>query len=128
MYLVPAVKDKTQVSRGRGVGGLATIWKKSLTKYVTKLDSKNPRVQASMFNFPQCPIVVVNTYFPCDPRSSNSDLKELHNLLNDIEEIIRDLNLSNIMLCGDLNCDFERENRFTITIADWIKNLNLNVL
>ena len=30
VFIVPAIKDKTQVSRGRGGGGLATIWKCSL--------------------------------------------------------------------------------------------------
>ena len=36
MFIVPAKKDPTQVNRGRGVGGLAIIWKRSLTKYVEK--------------------------------------------------------------------------------------------
>ena len=31
MYIVPAVKESSQISRGRGSGGLATIWHKSLT-------------------------------------------------------------------------------------------------
>ena len=31
MFIVPAVKSTDYVSRGRGKGGLAIIWKKSLT-------------------------------------------------------------------------------------------------
>ena len=34
MHIVPAVKTNTSISRGRESGGLATIWKKALTKYV----------------------------------------------------------------------------------------------
>ena len=43
MFIVPAVKSNSQISRGRGKGGLATIWNKALTKYVSKLDCENYR-------------------------------------------------------------------------------------
>ena len=36
MFIVPGKKDNSQVSRGRAKGGLATIWNKTLTKYVSK--------------------------------------------------------------------------------------------
>ena len=32
LFIVPAVKDTSQVSKGRGKGGLATLWDKKLTK------------------------------------------------------------------------------------------------
>ena len=89
MFIVPAHKDNTEVSRGRGKGGLAIIWKKSLTKYVTKIPSDNFRVQGAMFNFPDCDFLVINSYFPCDPRTENYDDTELINLLADIESLIR---------------------------------------
>ena len=47
MFIVPARKDNTQISRGRGVGGLATIWKKYLTKYVEKTKCDNSTLQAT---------------------------------------------------------------------------------
>ena len=37
MFIGPASKDNTQVSRGRGSGGLATMWDISLTKYVSQV-------------------------------------------------------------------------------------------
>ena len=89
LYIVPAVKDLTQVTRGRGSGGLATIWKKSLTKYVSEVSSPNPRLQATMFRRPECPLIIINAYFPCDARSSQYDLEELFNLLSDVDTIIR---------------------------------------
>ena len=52
MFIVPAKEDNSQVSRGRGKGGLAILWKKSLTKYVTKVDCKNARLQAVKFQLP----------------------------------------------------------------------------
>ena len=81
LYIVPTVKDLTQVARGRGSGGLATIWKKSSTKYMSAVSSPN---QATMFRFPECPILIINAYFPCDVKSSQYDLEELFNLLSDV--------------------------------------------
>ena len=37
MYIVPAFKEDTVVKPGQGKGGLATMWKKGLTKYVSKI-------------------------------------------------------------------------------------------
>ena len=39
MYLVPAVKTSENITRGRGKGGLCTMWRKGLTKYVSKVES-----------------------------------------------------------------------------------------
>ena len=50
MFINPAIKDNSQISRGRGKGGLVTLWNKSLTKYVSKLPCKNFRLQATKFN------------------------------------------------------------------------------
>ena len=47
IYIVPAVKESSQISRGRGSGGLATIWHKSLTKFVSKQNCVSSRIQAN---------------------------------------------------------------------------------
>ena len=116
MFIVPAVKDKTQISRGRAKGGLAILWKKHLTKYVTKVPTCNPRIQAVLFTVSSSPILLINTYFPCDPRMDCIDIDELINSLSDIENIIRNTGPINILLAGDLNCQFDRRTMFTITI------------
>ena len=35
MFITPAFKDTSQVSRGRGKGGLVTVWRQELSKYVS---------------------------------------------------------------------------------------------
>ena len=77
MFIVPAHKDNFQVSRGRGSGGLATLWNKSLTKYVSKVKCSSYRLQATKFSFPSGSLLILNTYFPCDPRTINFDDEEL---------------------------------------------------
>jgi len=60
MYIVPAFKEDTVVKPWRGKGGLATMWKKGLTKYVSKIKSDIFRIQASKFNFPHSELLVLN--------------------------------------------------------------------
>ena len=81
VFIVPAYKDYSQVSKGRGSGGLATLWNKNLTKYVSKVKCANYRIQATKFSLPDGPLLVINSYFPGDPRTDNFDDSELLTLL-----------------------------------------------
>ena len=87
MYILPATKSSSQISRGRGKGGLATVWKKGLTKYVSRIETSSFRVQGTKFSFPSGPIVVVNVYFPCDPQNDYFDDTELISLLEEIKSV-----------------------------------------
>ena len=58
--VVPAVKCNNIINRGRGKGGLAVIWKKHLTKYITKVSCNNFRLQATKFSLHQCEFLVIN--------------------------------------------------------------------
>ena len=119
------MKDSTQVSKGRAAGGLATLWHKSLTKYVSKKNCISNRIQATYFEFPNCPTLIINVYFPCDPRSNTADISELIQVLGEIESIIVKVGISNVMLIGDLNCDFDRHTQFTTTIENWLQDKHL---
>ena len=88
MFIVPACKNSNQLSKGRRKGGLATIWSKKIIKYVSKIKSENYRLQATKFNFPSGPVVIINTYFPCDPRTLNFNDTELMGLRKDIQSIV----------------------------------------
>ena len=98
MYIVPAFKENKQVSKGRGKGGLATMWDKSLTKYVSLVKCSSFRLQATRFNFPGGSFLVLNTYFPCDPRQENFNDTELLNLLAEMRTKMIDENcVSNLV-------------------------------
>ena len=125
MFIVPAYKDYSQVCKGRGSGGLATMWNKNLTKYVSKVKCSNHRIQATKFSLPSGPLLVVNSYFPGDPRTENFDDTELLTLLTDIRLSVRESDCHNILLAGDLNCHFLRNNRFTNTVKSFLEDSSL---
>ena len=127
MFIAPAQKSNTQVSRGRGKGGLATLWEKSLTKYVSKVSTQTFRLQGTKFSFPSGSFLLLNTYFPCDPRVNNFDETELLTLLGEIRQILLTENCTYNLVIGDLNCHFNRQNTFTQLVQSFIQDLNLKI-
>ena len=125
MFVVPAFKDVENVSKGRGKGGLSIMWKKKLTKYVSKIPCVNFRILAGKFLLPATSLLVINAYFMCDPRNDNFDDAELTNLLDDIRNIIRDSNCRSLLLGGDLNCDFSRNTKFVEIVRQAFSDFNL---
>ena len=109
MFIVPAHKDNFQVSRGRGSGGLATLWNKSLTKYVSKVKCSSYRLQATKFSFPSGSLLILNTYFPCDPRTINFDDEELLALLNEIKQIMMAESCECNLILGDIQSLFKAD-------------------
>ena len=104
------------------------MWKKGLTKYVTKVNSSNFRVQATRFNIPSGDILLVNCYFPCDARNDKADDSELIQLLGDIRSIVLSSNCQKVILAGDLNAHFERQTAFTMMVAASLDDLHLITL
>ena len=127
MYIAPAHKNTSQVSKGRGKGGLATLWDRSLTKYVSKVPTESFQLQGTKFSFPSGSFLLLNTYFPCDPRLQNFDETELITLLAEIRQVMLRENCSNNLVLGDLNCHFSRKNAFTALIQNFFNDLSFKI-
>ena len=108
MFIVPAYKENNQVSRWRGKGGLATLWDKRLTKYVFQVKFTNFRLQVTRFDFSSGSLLLLNTYFPCDPRVNNFNEDELLTLLTEIRLIMSTHACIYNLVLGDLNSHFAR--------------------
>ena len=124
LYINPAFKEGNQVNKGRAKGGLATIWHKSLTKYASKVKCDNFRVQATKFSFPGGKLLVLNTYFPCDPRRQDFDDNELLKTFADITNIIKSNDCDNVLVLGDLNCDLARSTSFVDSVKMFFDDLS----
>ena len=112
MLNVPAFKENDVITRGQGKGGFVTMWKKCYTKYVTKIKCDNFRIQATKFNFPNAELLIINLYFMVEPQNNNFNDNELLSLLAEIDMIVTSSNSSNLLLSGDINCDFARQSAF----------------
>ena len=127
MFIVPAHKENQQVNRGRGKGGLATLWDKSLTKYVSLVKCSNFRLQATKFEFPTGSLLLLNSYFPCDPRQVNFNETELLTLLADMKNILLQEKCIFNLILGDLNCHFLRGTRFTSIVENFFQDLHMKI-
>ena len=127
MFIVPASKDNTQVCKGRGSGGLATLWDKSLTKYVSKVKCSSVRLQVTRFDLPTASLLLLNTYFPCDPRTENLNDTELLELLAEMKQTMHSQNCTHYLVLGDLNSHFSRQTRFTNIINDFFYDINFYI-
>ena len=92
---------------------------------MTGVNSSTFRMQALKFNIPGNTFLLLNSYFPCDPRNESCDNAELLEVLGDMRSIILSSNCNQVILAGDLNCHFARQNNFTSTISDCLESLNL---
>ena len=63
------------------------MWKKGLTKYVSQIETKDNRIQATTFSFRSCNVLVINLYFMCDQRVNFVDT-ELNIVLGEIRRVI----------------------------------------
>ena len=105
------------------------MWRKGFTKYVPQINSDSFRIQSVKFNFPGADLLVFNLYFMVDPHNNLVNDNELMTLLAEIDRIINVTHCRNILLAGDINCDFSMYTQQVKIIRDFVdnKNKNLNI-
>ena len=127
VFSIPAYKNNNLVNSGRPSGGLSLIYHHSLTKYATRLSvPQSRRVQGLKLNMPNANLLIINAYFPNDPRYNNFDDSVLLNTFQDIRHLINlvDDNYT-IVLMGDLNTDLSRETLFVHLVKNFLLEHNL---
>ena len=92
---------------------------------MARVESKSPRVQAQVVTFPNCKLVWINTYMPCDPQKQQFDDTELLESLATVEGIISASSDCEIVWSGDINYDERRDNHFTRTVTAALQRLGL---
>ena len=70
-------------------------------------------------------ILVINSYFPTDPRRPDVDHIELLETLSHVRNTIRRNQFDYLLWTGDINADFIRQSEHTNTIKDLISELDL---
>ena len=108
VIIKPARKDGFE---GRPVNGMFIAFPKDMRKKIKDLSPANERIQAIQLELDDGYLIIINTYFPPDPRSANYHLdSELEDLLVVIENLVEKHNCRNVLITGDMNTDFKRKN------------------
>ena len=96
MFIKPAFKNDSNISKGRESGGLAILWRKHLTKYVTYIKTDKYRVQAEKLKFPAADLLIVSLNLMVDPQVDQFEKIGLLNLLAEVNRIIQSSDCRNI--------------------------------
>ena len=70
-------------------------------------------------------MLLINSYFPVDPRTANNDENELNEVFQNIINILEDNNFSSFLLCGDINCDFLRNSGHVRCVQNFLDEFSL---
>ena len=112
-----AVKDSFE---GRPKNGMFIAVPHELNDLVEDVSPQHWRVQAVVFSAPKKRLLIINSYFPTDPRLADFDNTDLGSTLAAIGSVMDDNEFDSIVWMGDINADFERRSTFTKTIAEFI--------
>ena len=66
-------------------------------------------------------ILLINSYFPTDPKTNNFNDAELCETLNIITNVLDNNNFSSVLFLSDINCDFSRNTRFTRKVQSFMQ-------
>ena len=124
IYFKPAVMDS---EFGRPKNGMFVGIPKDMKEHATDVSPSHWRIQAILFKFSDCKILLINSYFPTDPRIQDFDTEELLITLQAINGVIENTSFDTLLLTGDQNSDFSRNTKFVTIVKQFIDDHNLKL-
>ena len=108
VVIKPASKIRLE---GRPVNGMFIAFPAKFRNKVKDVSPDHTRVQAVLLETHENNMMIVNVYFPPDPKTTKYRAdEELEDVLSVIENLIEAHQCRNVVLVGDFNCDYTREN------------------
>ena len=123
LFCKPAVKEGFD---GRPKNGMFVAVPLNLREKTKDISPSSDRVQCVVIKDHLCSILILNTYFPTDPRKDDFDDTELQLVLSEISTLISDNPCDNVIWTGDINADFRRNSRFVDMVDDFVTDLGLH--
>ncbi len=122
------VDSNVDIIRGRPYGGVALLYKKSIAKNVTSVSIDNSRLCGIMLhastNFK---ILILCVYMPCDNMSNTHTSTQYADAIDDIEGALNKCECDAVIITGDLNTSFQRDNAQTRCLNAIIARNNIKV-
>ena len=97
---------------GRAKNGMFIAIPNSIIDSVVDVSPDFWRIQAIIIKSDNSNILVINSYFPQDPKTINFDDAELIEILKVISSVIDNNVFSELIWCGDINTNFVRKMGF----------------
>ena len=104
-------KPVTKEHLGRPKNGIFIALPGNLRNKVKDISPNSSRVQAMVLDTDSEKLMIINTYFPQDPKTVTYELdSDMEEALAVIENMMDSYQCNNVLIVGDLNTDFIRNN------------------
>ena len=111
--------------RGRAKNGMFVAVPESIKNQIEDVSPEFYRVQVLKIKIKTSCCLLVNSYFPCDPRTMGQEDPELLETLRVIKTSIEKANCETVIWAGDINADFVRGTNHTDRVQELVDELNL---
>jgi len=99
---------------GRPYGGLAVLWHKNIANHISAVSNESKYILPVMLRYDGKKYLLINCYLPNDIYSQTRISTEFLNAIDDIDVLIqRNCDVDGIIIAGDMNVDFRRDNTHT---------------
>ena len=104
-FIKPAVKNNHD--KGRPRNGMFIVFTEEIKNDVEDISPAFWRIQAAKIKSGNNATVIINSYFPQDPRTQTFDESELIETLECIKNVMEDNPFSHFLWAGDIIMDFQ---------------------
>ena len=118
-------RESAGIIEGRPTRGVAILWRKSLSKYISPLLVDDSVIGIILSNVTS-KVLLLNVYMPCDKQTLDA-LDNYRTMLAKLDVIVKEQNLSNIILTGDFNAD-PKKGRFWGELKVFMSSFSLYAL
>ena len=113
------------ICKGRNKGGLAIIWRKSVGNNIKQIPCESKRLMAMSLQCNMGSVLLINTYFPVDSHNKTYINPELTEVCDELERLLHACKQQFVIIGGDLNIDFKRNNIHTTYVKDMLERNKL---
>ena len=117
--------EKSSLCRGRAKGGLFMALSDAISSQVKDISPSHWRLQTALLRSGARTMMLINAYFPVDSRLNDAGCKELSEVIAEVKQLVDKHKITDILLCGDMNCDFRRDTLHVNTTSDLCQDLAL---
>ena len=123
VFIKPATKDYFD---GRPINGMFIALPRHLKNRAKDVSPNSKRVQAIILETEEDSLMIINVYFPQDPKTKMYNLDaDLEDVLATIETVIQSHQCNSIVITGDLNTDYRRHNGRVKRFQTFLSNNSL---
>ena len=117
--------DDSSILQGRPYGGLGFLWNHRLSPYIKRIPTGCKRLCAISLQCSNMKMLLINLYMPVDNMSKSHVTDEFLSVCDAMEIMLNKYFDHQVLLGGDLNIDFSRNNAHDLYFKSLLERVSL---